>query len=100
MGMESMGSGAEVINPLRKCLEEINSPLARLVEGMDNDALTRLDYAFNLVGVNFNILGYVKDSTVAKDIFGDIEVLVSINNGIEKTKAAEDLRIRIIENLS
>jgi len=98
MGLESVSVGPGSVNPLRQELKNIDSPLARLVEGMGQDrSLERIVYALNQVGEGFELFNLVEREGDAKEIFEDIKRLTDIDDNKEIKEAAENLRVKIEE---
>ena len=98
MGIESIGTDSESVSPLRQELKNIDSPLARLVEGMGQDrSLERIIYALNQVGEGFELFNFVEREEDAKEIFEDIKRLTNIDDNKEIKAAAENIRVKIEE---
>jgi hypothetical protein len=85
-------------SPLRAELSEIDSPLARLVEGLPQDrSLERLDSALNDIGRNFGELNLIKNEKQASEVFELIKALIDLDDPKATKTAAEELVRKIDE---
>ena len=69
----------EASKSLRDQLKGIETPLAKMVEGMSDEMIGKIDSAFNMVGEGFGIFVFAEKDEDAKQIFEQLVELASID---------------------
>ena len=77
----------ESINPLRKNLENMNSPLSKLIKEMKQDrSLERIDQALNDIGEPWGVFELIENEADAKKIFEEIKAFTNIDEQKEANR--------------